>query len=92
MEDITLALYVADSVKEEPFIISTWFGSPASSPPYNPFGKDCAEHAWWDAQLQEIQFRFQILQFHRGFEEPLDGEQAGGSVMYRFRQSRGWVL
>lgn len=89
LEDITLALYVADSVKEEPFIISYLVRIACLQSAIQPVWEGLAEHAWSDAQLQEIQTRLQSYNFIADLKQPLDGEQAGGVACIDFVRKQG---
>ncbi|HYT59673.1 MAG TPA: hypothetical protein VEL06_05855, partial [Haliangiales bacterium] len=73
-----LMLYLADSVKEEPFLIS-YLGRVASlNIAAQPIWEGLAGHRWSDSQLQELQTRLQQYNFLADLKRPLAAEQAAG--------------
>ena len=78
LEDVKLMLYLADSVKEEPFLIS-YLGRVASlNIAAQPIWEGLAGHRWSDSQLQELQTRLQQYNFLADLKRPLAAEQAAG--------------
>jgi len=86
-EDVKLILYLADSVKEEPFLVSYLVRIACLQIAVQPVWEGLAEHRWSDAQLQELQTRLQQYNFVADMERPLNGERAAGvltaDLLYR---------
>jgi len=78
LADVKLMLYLADSVKTEPFLISYLVRLACVHITLQPVWEGLAEHAWSDAQLQELQAWFQQYDFVADMKRPLDGERAAG--------------
>lgn len=78
LADVKLMLYLADSVKDEPFLISYLVRLAEVQLALQPVWEGLAEHAWSDAQLQELQSRLQQYDFVADMKRPLDGERAAG--------------
>ena len=78
LADVKLMLYLADSVKDEPFLISYLVRLAEVQLALQPVWEGLAEHAWSDAQLQELQARLQPYDFIADMQRPLDGERAAG--------------
>jgi fructose-specific component phosphotransferase system IIB-like protein len=74
--DVKLMLYLADSVKNEPFLISYLVRIVCVQLAIQPVWDGLAEHAWSDAQLRELQTSFQQYDFVADMKEPLDSERA----------------
>ena len=66
LENIKLILYMADSVKNEPFVISYLVHLACVQIATHPIWEGLAEHRWSDAQLQDIQAQFRRFQFFSG--------------------------
>ena len=78
LEDVKLMLYLADSVKEEPFLISYLERIASFNIATQPIWEGLAEHRWSDAQLQELQTRLQQYDWLTDLKRPLAAEQAAG--------------
>ncbi|HLX95725.1 MAG TPA: hypothetical protein VKU37_08270 [Verrucomicrobiae bacterium] len=78
LSDIKLMLYLADSVKNEPFLISYLVRLACVHLAIQPVWEGLAEHAWSDDQLQELQTLFQQYDFFPQMEQSLTGERAAG--------------
>ena len=78
LADVKLALYLADSVKSEPFLISYLVRLACVQIAVQPVWEGLAEHAWSAPQLQELQTRFQQYNFVADMKYPLDSERAAG--------------
>ncbi|MGA2138797.1 MAG: hypothetical protein ABSH14_08055 [Verrucomicrobiia bacterium] len=78
LEDVKLMLYLTDSVKEEPFLISYLVRIACLQIAVQPIWEGLAEHRWSDAQLQELQTRLPPCDFVADLKQPLDSEQAAG--------------
>ena len=78
LADVKLMLYLADSAKTEPFLISYFVRLACVHITLQPVWEGLAEHAWSDAQLQELHAWFQQYDFVADMKRPLDGERAAG--------------
>ena len=78
LADLKLMLYLADSLKDEPFLISYLVRLADVQLALQPVWEGLAEHAWSDAQLQELQARLSQYDFIADMERPLEGERAAG--------------
>ena len=78
LADVKLMLYLADSVKDEPFLISQLSRIACLQIALQPVWEGLAEHHWSEAQLQELQSRLKQYDFLTDLKLPLAGEQAAG--------------
>lgn len=78
LEDVNLMLHMADSLKEESFLISYLVRVACVRLAVQPIWEGLADRVWSDAQLQEIQSRFQQYDFVADMKLPLDSERAAG--------------
>jgi hypothetical protein len=76
--DIKLALYLADTLKDEPFLISWLVRIVSVQAAIGPVWEGLAEHRWSDGQLQELESLFGRYDFAPGLERSLHGERAAG--------------
>ena len=87
LEDVKLLLYLADSIREEPFLISYLVRIACVQQAIQPIWEGLAEHHWSDAQLQELQKRLQKYDFVADAQRPLHGERNAGiltvDLLYR---------
>jgi hypothetical protein len=89
LEDVKLILRLVDSLKEEPILISHLVRFACLQTAIQPIWEGLAEHAWSDAQLQELQARLQSYNFVADLKCPFDGERAAGVVGIDFVEKRG---
>jgi hypothetical protein len=78
LNDVKLILYLADSLREEPMIISYLVRRACVEVALQPVWEGLAEHAWTDAQLQELQTRLGRFNFLADLDWPCDAERAAG--------------
>jgi hypothetical protein len=78
LADVKFMLYLADSPSEEPFLISYLVRLACVQLAMQPVWEGLAEHAWTDAQLQELQARLQRYNFIADQNRPLNSERAAG--------------
>ena len=78
LADVKLILYLADSVKDEPFLISYLVRIACVQIAIQSVWEGLAEHAWSDAQLQELQACFLRYDFVADLKPHLDGERDAG--------------
>ncbi|HXI84328.1 MAG TPA: hypothetical protein VNL17_09600 [Verrucomicrobiae bacterium] len=89
LEDVKLILRLTDSLNEESFLISYLVRIACVQIAIQPIWEGLAEHAWSDAQLQELQARLQSYNLVADLKWPLDGERAGGIGIIDFVRQRG---
>lgn len=80
LSDMKLILYLGDSLKDEPFLISALIRMAAVKLAIQPAWEGLAEHAWTDAQLQELELLFARYNFVAELKWPMDGERAADSI------------
>jgi hypothetical protein len=78
LSDVKLALYLADSVKPEPFLISWQVRGAVFQLAICPVWEGLAEHRWSEAQLKELQSCFEQNDFAPALQRSLHVEQAYG--------------
>jgi hypothetical protein len=83
-DDVKLMLYLADSVKEEPFVVSYLVRVACVQLAIQPIWEGLAEHAWSDAQLQELQSFLARYNFAADLKETFDAERAYGIGVIEF--------
>ena len=80
LDDVKLMLRLADSLREEPFLISYLVRVACLQIATEPVWEGLAEHRWSDAQLQELQARLQSCDFVTDVKHPYEVERAAGIV------------
>ena len=65
LEDVMLALYLADTLKDEPFLISYLVRIAIIHLAADPIWEGLAEHQWTETQLQVLQQRIEGIQHDR---------------------------
>ena len=78
LDDVKLMLYLADSLKEEPFLISYLVRLSCLQLATRAVWEGLAEQRWSEAQLQELEGRFQQYDLLADVKLPLATEQAAG--------------
>ncbi len=78
LADVKLMLYLADSVKDESFLISYLVRIACVQIALQPVWEGLAEHAWSDTQLHELQACFQQYDFVADMKLPFAGERDAG--------------
>jgi len=89
LEDMNLMFYLADSVKDEPFLISFLVRLACVNIAVQPLWEGLAEHRWSEAQLQELQTRFQKYDFVSDAKLPLRSERATGILTVDLIREKG---
>jgi len=89
LEDVKLMLRMADSLKEESFLISYLVRIKCVQLAVQPVWEGLADRVWSDAQLREIQSRFQELDFVADMKLPLDSERAAGVLTADLVKKKG---
>src|SRR5208283_2997073 len=89
LDDVKLAFAVADSIKGEPFLISYLVRLDCLQITTQPIWEGLAEHAWSDAQLQELGTKLQEYDFIADLKPAFDGEQAWGIGIIDFAKQTG---
>jgi len=78
LEDIKLLLYVANSIKNEPFVISYLVRIACRELAIHTIWEGLAQRAWSEAQLQELQTRLDERDFVKALVHNLKAEHAAG--------------
>jgi len=81
LEDVKLMHYLADSLKQEPFLISYLVRVACLQTAIEPVWEGLAERRWSDGQLQELQALFQRDNFVADVKRPFEVERASGIVV-----------
>lgn len=75
-EDVKLMFYLADSVKDEPFLISHLVRMACMQLATQPIWEGLADHRWSEVQLSELQKRMRAFDFFADLKRPLKSERA----------------
>jgi hypothetical protein len=75
--DVKLALYLVNSIRAEPFIISQLVRFAIFQITLQPIYEGLAEHKWSDAQLAELDKQLSKFDFLAGYKLSVRGERAG---------------
>jgi hypothetical protein len=89
LEDVRLMLYIADSLKDEPFLISYLVRIACLGITIQPIGEGLAAHAWSDVQLQDMQVRLQQYDMLADSKRALEAERAAGILFVDSARKRG---
>ena len=92
LADVKLIIYLADSVKGEPFLISHLVRVACVQIAVQPVWEGLAEHAWSDAQLQELVPMLQQQNFVPDMKRDFDAERAEGIMTVESVRKRGLQL
>jgi hypothetical protein len=92
LADVELLLRMADSLKDEPFIVSYLLRMACVKFAVQPVWEGLAENAWTDAQLQTLQARFQAYNFVADMKRPFDCERAAGALTVDLIRRKGLAL
>ncbi|MGO8701526.1 MAG: hypothetical protein ACLQVY_27900 [Limisphaerales bacterium] len=89
LEDVMLSLYLADTLKNEPFLISYLVRVAEIEIALRPIWEGLAEHQWTDPQLQVLQQRMEGYNMIGDLEQALRAERAFGVRMMDLVKERG---
>lgn len=89
LDDIKLMLYVADTAKDEPFLISYLVRIASIQITMEPIREGLAERRWTDAQLAQLQSWLDHYNFLRDLNHPLRAELAGGVLTVDLLKKKG---
>ncbi len=90
MSDVKLILYLGDSLKDEPFLISALVRMAAEKLAIQAVWEGLAEHAWTDAQLQELEPLFTRYDFVADLKGPMDVERAANISLGEVIRKKGF--
>ncbi|MDB6125000.1 MAG: hypothetical protein JWQ71_3993 [Pedosphaera sp.] len=76
LADVRMVLYLGDSIKTEPFLISKLVRVALLQQAYQPVWEGLQEHKWSEAQLAELQQMFSNYNFIAETADALRGERA----------------
>jgi len=88
-EDVVLTLCLADSLTNDPFVISSLIRADGVHAAVQPIWEGLAEHQWSDRQLQELEIRLLRFNFVSELERPLKMERAVGVLTVDLTRKRG---
>jgi hypothetical protein len=88
-DDVTLMLYLADSLKNEPFLISYLVRLACLHVATQVIWEGLAQHAWSDAQLQTLQNRLQQYDVIADLKRSLTAERAAGILTVELIRKKG---
>jgi hypothetical protein len=89
LADVKLMLYLADTAKDEPFLISHLVRLACINLAVQPVWEGLAAHAWTDAQLRELEARFGQSNFLADVKYPLESERALGVFTIEVVKQKG---
>jgi hypothetical protein len=89
LEDVKLSLRMADSLKEEPFIISYLVRVACLQKAIQPVWEGLAEHAWADAQLRDLQSPLLQGKFLKDMPRSLSAERAAAILSIDLVRKKG---
>ena len=89
LEDLGLMFRLADSLREEPFVISYLVRIACAQVATQPIWEGLAEHRWSDAQLQELETHLQQYNFIADLKTPLAAEQAASLAAIELVRKKG---
>ena len=89
MDDVKLIFQMADSLREEPFLISCLVRIACLQHAVQPIWEGLAEHRWSDAQLQQLQTKLQQYNLIAYVRPCFDSERAAGAVVAELIRKRG---
>ncbi len=79
-EDVKLMLYLADSVKDEPYLISFLIRGSCRELAIETIWEGLAQRAWSESQLQQLQAHVQRYECLKSLKRALQAEHAGGLI------------
>ena len=89
LEDLRLIFRLADSLKDEPLLISYLVRIACGQVATQPIWEGLANHRWQDAELQELEMRLQQDNFIADLKAPLVAEQAAGIATIEMVRKKG---
>lgn len=89
LADVKLTLYLADSLKSDPFLISYLVRIACLSNAAQPVWEGLAEHAWSEPQLEQLQTLLSHYDFVADLKRPLGAEQAAGILTIELIRKKG---
>jgi hypothetical protein len=92
LDDVRLMLYLADTAKTEPCLISYLVRIACVHVAIQPIWEGLAEHRWTDAQLQQLQARLEPYNFLADLQRSLHGERAQGVLTMDLLRKKGLGL
>jgi len=87
--DVKLMLYLADTLKTEPFLISYLVRIACLHIAIVPIWEGLADHRWTDAELQQLQARLEPYDFVADMQRSFQAERAGGVLTVALLKQKG---
>lgn len=82
MEDVKLIFFLAQSIRDEPIVISHLVRIAILKYADLIVWEGLAEHRWSEPQLRDIQLRLQAINIFKDFEHPLAAERAADNAVF----------
>ena len=89
LADVKLILHLADSLKSDPFLISYLVRIACLPIATQAVWEGLAEHAWSEAQLEQLQTLLSRYEFVADLKRPLGAEQAAGILTIELIKRKG---
>jgi hypothetical protein len=89
LADVELMLYLADSVKDEPFLVCHLVRVACVKLAVQPIWEGLAEHRWTAAQLETLEHRLSQYDFPKDVERPCGAEQAAAILTVDLIRKKG---
>jgi hypothetical protein len=90
LTDVLLAFRLAESIKDEPLLVSHLVRVAMVSINFQPVWEGLARHAWNDAQLAALEKRLAGLDFLAQYAHAMRSERAWGIAALEYYQRKGW--
>ncbi len=81
-QDVTLVFFLAQSVRNEPIVISHLVRAAILKYAEQITWEGLAEHRWSEPQLLDLQLRLQAITIFKDFEKPLAAERAADNTLF----------
>ena len=92
LEDVKLGLRVADSIKEEPILISHLVRVAVLSITLSPVKEGLARQAWSEVELASLQKQLGTIDLLSEYQRVMRGERAMHLVGLDYYQRKGWEI
>ncbi len=89
LADVKLMLYLADSLKDEPFLMSHLVRMGCVQTAIQPIWEGLTEHRWSESQLQWLQTSLQSYNFLSDLKHPMETERAAGILTVDLIRRKG---
>lgn len=91
-EDVKLTFYLADSIRDEPFLISQLVRNAILGSAQRMIWEGLAQRSWTDGQLQDFQARLQSIALIQELGKGMAAERAAGNTTFdMLRKNPGYL-